>query len=455
VTQYILRRLLIMIPTLLGVTVVVFAVMALSPGGLKASNLITGQMSPEAKRALETYYNQRYGLDAPLHEQYLRWLNNLSPIGFVEDAQSGERQFTLWKPINLGESLYYGRPVADLLMARVPITVLLNVLSLPVIYALAIVMGVYAAKHSGGRFDRYSGGVMLGLWSMPTMLAGILLIGFFASDQYWHWFPVSGLSYRVALDMPFLPHWQSGTTALLFAACIIVSWSVAWGAMRLVRMSHRQLAALVVGGVCTLLAAVSHGVAGEMWAVMVVTAGLFGLARLPQRIWRTVLCGLLLSLVTMLVFRDGLFEGFVRGFLLDRLWHLVLPVLCLSYGGLAYLAKLTRSSVLENLGADFTRTAQAKGLSEHDILWRHVFRNSLLPLITVSASLVPGLLAGSIIVETLFSIEGMGKLAVEAVRGKDKELVLSVTLISGVLTLVSYLLADICYAIADPRVSYD
>ena len=111
--------------------------------------------------------------------------------------------------------------------------------------------------------------------------------------------------------------------------------------------------------------------------------------------------------------------------------------------------------MLENLGADFTRTAQAKGLSEHDILWRHVFRNSLLPLITVSASLVPGLLAGSIIVETLFSIEGMGKLAVEAVRGKDKELVLSVTLISGVLTLVSYLLADICYAIADPRVSYD
>ncbi|HBD11757.1 MAG TPA: ABC transporter permease, partial [Porticoccaceae bacterium] len=129
--------------------------------------------------------------------------------------------------------------------------------------------------------------------------------------------------------------------------------------------------------------------------------------------------------------------------------------LCLSYGGFAFLAKLTRSSVLENLQADYARTARAKGVPEHEVLWRHVFRNSLLPLITVSATLLPGLLGGSVIVESLFSIEGMGKLAVEAVKGRDKELVLSITLISGLLTLAGYLIADICYAIADPRISYD
>ncbi|MFP4161010.1 MAG: ABC transporter permease, partial [Ectothiorhodospira sp.] len=147
--------------------------------------------------------------------------------------------------------------------------------------------------------------------------------------------------------------------------------------------------------------------------------------------------------------------GFVPGFLLDRIWHLILPVICLAYGGFAFLAKLTRSSVLENLLSDYVRTARAKGVDESDILWRHVFRNSLLPLITVSATLLPSLLAGSVIVESIFSIDGMGKLAVEAVQTRDRELVLSVTLISGLLTLAGYLLADIGYAIADPRVSYD
>lgn len=133
----------------------------------------------------------------------------------------------------------------------------------------------------------------------------------------------------------------------------------------------------------------------------------------------------------------------------------MLPVLCLSYGGLAFLAKLSRSSVLENLNSDYARTARAKGVPDHEVLWRHVFRNSLLPLITVSATLLPSLLAGSVIVEAIFSIDGMGKLAVEAVQTRDRELVLSITLISGVLTLVGYLLADLAYAIVDPRVSYD
>jgi peptide/nickel transport system permease protein len=111
--------------------------------------------------------------------------------------------------------------------------------------------------------------------------------------------------------------------------------------------------------------------------------------------------------------------------------------------------------MLENLMADYARTARAKGLAENVVLWKHVFRNSLLPLITVSATLLPGLLAGSVIVESIFSIEGMGKLAVEAVQTRDRELVLSITLISGLLTLSGYLIADLCYAIADPRVSYD
>ncbi|MCG7943157.1 MAG: ABC transporter permease, partial [Candidatus Thiodiazotropha taylori] len=160
-------------------------------------------------------------------------------------------------------------------------------------------------------------------------------------------------------------------------------------------------------------------------------------------------------LVGLLLAVYGMQGSWLRGFLFDRLWHLALPVLCLSYGGFAGLAKLTRTSVLENLLSDYARTARAKGLAESVVLWRHVFRNSLLPLITVAASLLPSLLAGSIIVESIFSIEGMGKLAVEAVQTRDRELVLSITLIGGMLTLLGYLLADLLYALADPRVSYD
>jgi ABC-type dipeptide/oligopeptide/nickel transport system permease component len=152
---------------------------------------------------------------------------------------------------------------------------------------------------------------------------------------------------------------------------------------------------------------------------------------------------------------NSLEAGFVRGYLLDNFWHLTLPILCLSYGGFAALAKLTRTAVLENLNSDYARTARAKGVAEKVVLWHHVFRNSLLPLITASAGLLPALMAGSLIVEQIFSIEGMGQLAIEAVKSRDRELVLSITYVSGFLTLIGYLLADFLYTLVDPRVSYE
>ena len=129
--------------------------------------------------------------------------------------------------------------------------------------------------------------------------------------------------------------------------------------------------------------------------------------------------------------------------------------MCLSYSSLAFLSKLTRTSVLENLQSDYARTARAIGASEVSVLWNHVFRNSLLPLITITAGIIPGLLVGSVVVETIFSIDGMGRLVVDSVMVRDREVVLSITLITSILTLISYLIVDICYAIADPRVSYE
>jgi peptide/nickel transport system permease protein len=292
-----------------------------------------------------------------------------------------------------------------------------------------------------------------------AMLAGVLLIGFFANEQYWHWFPTAGLSDRVVMDQVFMPHWSSlWDLGLLFLL-------VTLGASLFLAMANagRRLRMGFIGFCWVILGAVmvrqlpEAGRSPALWLLMPGSFALLAvwLASSDYRLLRQLgflTTGLLIGLLLAVHWMQG---EWLCGFLFDRIWHLVLPVVCLSYGGFAGLAKLTRTAVLENLLSDYARTARAKGLAESAVLWRHVFRNSLLPLITVAASLLPSLLAGSVIVESIFSIEGMGKLAVEAVQTRDRELVLSITLIGGLLTLLGYLLADFLYALADPRVSYE
>ena len=468
-TTYILRRLLLMIPTLLGVTAVVFFVMALSPGGFGGTllNQEGGLTEGEEARRIRRYFMRRYGLDKPAVVQFGRWLNQVSPVGFktssqilfdddqirvvrlafeqlpsaghpwpdrlidkavdvalslaaycdtapeeaaswvtpaltnprhvavlfekldqspdqelITDAASqfeddpygaaytllnrialeaaGRNRVLFNRPAlkwpDLGTSLR-GRPVTELLKEAVPITFLLNAVTIPIIYAVSIISGIYAARHRGKLFDVFSGTTYLALWSIPTIWAGVMLIGYLANKEHLKLFPTAGLHDLQADAMAFLPRW------------------------------------------------------GE--------------------------------------------RGFERGWLLDMCWHLVLPIFCLTYGGFAVLSKLARGAILENLTADFVRTARAKGVSEHDVLFRHVLRNSLLPLITVAAAILPALLTGSVIVENIFSISGMGKLGVDAAFMKDREVVMGTTLIAGGIGLLSELARDVCYAIADPRVSYE
>jgi len=457
---YILRRLLLMIPTLLGITLVVFMVMASSPGGISSQSLADGQnMEPEAKQALEEYYNRRYGLDQPAYIQYLRWLNNISPIGFTQNQVGDYDGFSFVKGSDLGTSFRYGRPVIELLEERVPITLLLNLLSLPLIYIIAISIGVKAATQRGQPFDVGSNFFMLILWAVPTMLAGVLLIGFFGSDQYWRWFPTAGLNRREALDMPFLPHWGSfGDVVMIFvltaiATALLITISI---------KGTKNLRAAVMGGVGLVLGFfMANDLPGEDISLIhpllsiVIGALMAGIGYMDYRSLRTAMMALVGFCIGVGLAMHLAQSDFIRGFLFDRLWHLILPVLCLSYGGFAFLSRLTRGAVLENLLSDYARTARAKGVEEKHVLWRHVFRNSLLPLITLAAGLLPSLIGGSVIVEAIFSIDGMGRLAIEAVNARDRELMLSLTLIGGVLTLTGYLVADICYAIADPRVNYD
>ena len=355
---YIVQRVLLMFPTLLGITMLVFFVMAFSPGGIGGPLMErrgAGMSSVDAARVRE-YYNKRHGIDKPKLVQYGRWLNLISPVGFSlkNDGTLGEFGF---KEPSLGESLEQHRPVADVIAEALPITLLLNIVSIPLIYGTGIISGILAARRRGGFYDTVSGIVQLGTWSIPTIWAGVMLIGLLANREYLKWFPTSGLHDPAALLMAFLPHFTP--------------------------------------------------------------------------------------------------HGWERGWLLDTIWHLVLPIICLSYGGSAFLTKLTRGSVLENLGADYVRTARAKGVDERVVLYHHVFRNSLLALITVAASILPALLGGSVVVEWIFSVPGMGRLGVESVQSRDREVVLAVTLIGGLIGLVSQILRDLLYAVADPRVRYD
>ncbi len=387
---YVIRRLLLLIPTLLGMTLLVFSVMAMAPGGIGGPNLTErgGQVTGASAQRLRDYYNQRYGLDKPFIIQYGRWLNQILPVGFatygIDDPaviEAKARAATLppgpdgqpAKPSirpgdlkltsltvkwpDLGESLVSRRPVVEVLAEALPVTLGLNILSIPIVYATGVILGIIAARNRGNSIDIGLGSTQLGLWSVPSIWAGVLLIGFLANSQYIRLFPTGGISSVQGLQMPFLP-----------------------------------------------------------------------------------------------TFEDG---QFVRGFLLDRLWHLALPVLCLSYGGTAFLSKLTRGSVLENMNSDYVRTARGKGLSERIILFRHVFRNSLLALITVAAGILPALLGGAIVVESIFGIPGMGKLGVDAINQRDREMVLAVTLVGGFIGLTSMLVRDLLYAVADPRVTYN
>ncbi len=352
--SYVIRRLLLAIPTLVGMTAVVFFIMALSPGGTGAALLSKeGNLKPQEREAIKKYLEERYGLNKPVVVQYGHWLEKISPL----QIGKGPMGWPWFKSPDLGESMFRSRRVSDLLGDAVPITLLLNILSLPIIYSLSVLMGVTAARNRGGLVDIGSGTVLLASWSFPVILMGLLLQGYLANRDVLYWFPAAQLHDMQADAMSFLPYYI-----------------------------------------------------------------------------------------------DGRWE---RGWLFDTAWHLILPVFCLSYGSFAFVAKLARGSVLENIGADYVRTARAKGVSQHDVLYRHVLRNSLIPLITFCSTLLPALLGGAIIVETIFSIPGMGRLLVESISLKDREVVLAITLVSGLLSLAGNLLADLLYAVADPRVTFD
>ncbi|MBI4558906.1 MAG: ABC transporter permease [Candidatus Hydrogenedentes bacterium] len=141
--------------------------------------------------------------------------------------------------------------------------------------------------------------------------------------------------------------------------------------------------------------------------------------------------------------------------LLDRIWHLVLPVTCLTYAGFAGLSRFTRAGLIENIRQDYVRTARAYGFSERVVVFKYAMRNSLIPIITLLGTLLPALIGGSVIIESIFSIPGMGRLSFEAILSRDYPLIMGILSIDAILTLVGLIISDMLYATVDPRIRFE
>lgn len=320
-TLWLVKRVAMLIPLLLGITLITFTVIHLAPGEPVDMQMA---MNPKVGKEARERLTKFYGLDQPLHVQYLSWLKKLSQLDFGRSFSSDNR------------------PVLDKIKERLPVTISLNIIALLIEFGLAIPIGILAAVHRDTLLDKgLTVFVFLG-FAVPTFWLALLLMYFFGVKL--NWLPISGL----------------------------------------------------------------HTLGYE-------SLGWFG------RLW-------------------------------DLAKHLILPVLVASFGSLAGVSRYMRSAMLQVIGQDYITTARAKGLSERVVIWKHGLRNALLPLITLAGFSIPGLIGGSVIFETIFAIPGMGQLFYQGVMSRDYPVVMGILVIGAGLTLIGNLIADLCYAVADPRI---
>ena len=312
-----------LVPLFLGITLITFAVIHLAPGEpVDMQTAMNPKVSAESRQRMREFY----GLDKPLHVQYVTWLGRLVRLDFG-------RSFA---PDN--------RPVIDKIAERIPVTLSLNIIALILEFGLAIPIGIFAATHQNTLLDKGITVFVFVGFAVPTFWLALLLMYLFGVKL--GWLPISGL----------------------------------------------------------------HSLGSEN----------FGTFR-----WMT-----------------------------DLAKHLVMPVAVASFGSLAGLSRYMRSTMLEVIRQDYITTARAKGLSERVVILRHALRNALLPIITLLGFSLPGLIGGSVIFETIFAIPGMGQLFYLSVMSRDYPLVMGILVIGAFLTLVGNLLADLGYAVADPRIRH-
>jgi microcin C transport system permease protein len=365
-TAYIVRRLLLMIPTLFGIMVINFVFVQLAPGGPVEQVIaqLTGEgsaiteritrggggdtvgttkplavaresasgryrgaqgLDPEFIKELE----KRFGFDKPLHERFIKMMGNYIRLDF-------------------GDSFFRDRPVIDLVLEKMPVSISLGIWTTLLVYLISIPLGIVKAVRDGSRFDIWTSAVVIVGNAIPGFLFAVFLLVVFAGGSYLDWFPLRGLVSE---------NWRE------------LSWP--------------DLAA-------------------------------------------------------------------------DYLWHMVLPITAMVIGGFATLTMLTKNSFLDQINQQYVVTARSKGLSERRVLYGHVFRNAMLIVIAgFPSAFISILFTGSVLIEIIFSLDGLGLLGFEAAFARDYPIMFGTLFFFSLLGLVMGLIGDLMYTVIDPRISFE
>jgi microcin C transport system permease protein len=340
--QYILKRIALMVPTLLGVLLLTFVVIQFVPGGPVEQYMAEtkagasggaeggglgyrGAQGVDPKRIEQI--KELYGFDKPAHERFWQML-------------------TQFARFDLGKSFYQNRDVADLIWEKLPVSMSLGLWTFFISYLVAVPLGVAKAVRAGSRFDLLTSVLILVGYAIPGFVLGVALLVVFGGQL--QWFPLRGLTSS---------DWDQMT----------------WGAR-----------------------------------------------------------------------------------VVDYLWHITLPVTAMVVGSFATTAMLTKNSFLEEIRKQYVVTARAKGLSERRVLWKHVMRNALIPIVTgFPGAFIGAFFTGALLIETQFSLDGLGLLSYESVIRRDYPVVMGTLFLFTLIGLVTKLVSDLCYVWVDPRVKFD
>lgn len=353
---YIIKRLLLIVPTLLGILTVNFFLVQLAPGGpvdqmiarisgeaTSATSRIAGATVELDVSSAATQYPGAEGIDPKMIDQLEK------QFGF--DKPLHERYFKLlWDYLrfDLGESYYQNRRVVDLVIERFPVSISLGLWSMLLTYLIAIPLGVAKAVRDGSQFDVWTSAALFVGYATPAFLFAVLLIVLFAGGTFWNLFPLKGLT-------------------------------------------SENFAELSMGGK-----------------------------------------------------------------IIDYFWHITLPVVALTVGSFATLAMLTKNSFIEELSKQFVLTARAKGLDEPRVLYGHVFRNAMLIVVAgFPAALIGVLFTGAMLIEVIFSLNGLGLLGFEATLTRDYPIMFGTLYVFTLVGLLLHLVGDITYTLVDPRIDFE
>lgn len=337
---YLLRRLFLIIPTLIGITVLVFFIVNLAPGSpieqqlqalkfsgsAETSSSSSSGAATVSKEVLEAL-NKQYGFDKPIHERYWIWLKNLVKLDF-------------------GESFTYEEEVISVIASKFPVSLQFGIMSLILSYLISIPLGVFKAVKSGSKFDYVTSFILFLAYSIPGFMLAIILIVFFAGGSYFDVFPIGGLYSDFYDEMNF----------------------------------------------------------GEK--------------------------------------------------VIDRIHHFVLPLICYTIGSYTTLTLLMKNSLMEEIKKDYVRTARAKGLSENVVYFKHALRNALIPIVTGIGGFLGVFFAGSLLLEKVFQLDGIGLLGFNSILSRDYNVIMGLLAIQALLMLIGNILSDIAYVLVDPRIDF-